>query len=51
MLRGARLFERTGRDWLTGFAGVTITEAVKDMYAAMPVETVPRRRLVLAEAA
>jgi len=30
---------------------VTITEAVKDMYAAMPVEAVPRRRLVLAEAA
>jgi hypothetical protein len=30
---------------------VTITEAVKDMYAAMPVETVPRRRLVLADAA
>jgi hypothetical protein len=24
---------------------------VKDMYAAMPVEAVPRRRLVLAEAA
>ena len=28
-----------------------ITEAVKDLYAAMPVEAVPRRRLVLAEAA
>ena len=51
VLRGAGLFERTGRNWLTGFAGVTITEAVKDMYAAMPVKAVPRRRLVLAEAA
>jgi SAM-dependent methyltransferase len=51
ILRGSRLLERTGRIWLSGFAGVTITEAVKDIYAAMPVEAVPRRRLVLAEAA
>ena len=51
VMRGARLFERTGRTWLPGLAGVTITEAVKDIYAAMPVEAVPRRRLVLAEAA
>src|SRR3954452_784795 len=42
VLRSAPLFERTGRRWLAGFAGVTITEAVKDLYAAMPVETVPR---------
>ena len=34
-----------------GVAGVTIMEAVKDLYAAMPVRAVPRRRLVLAEAA
>jgi hypothetical protein len=33
------------------FAGVTITEAVKDMYAAVPVRPVLRRRLVVAEAA
>ena len=51
VLRGAPLLERTGRKWLTGFAGVTITEAVKDVYAAMPVQAVARRRLVLAEAA
>ncbi|HEX4173556.1 MAG TPA: methyltransferase domain-containing protein [Acetobacteraceae bacterium] len=51
VLRGARLFERTGRRWLPALAGVTITEAVKDLYAAMPVEAVPRRRLVLAETA
>ena len=45
------MLERTGRNWLPGFAGVTITEAVKDIYAAMPVDAVPRRRLLLAEAA
>ncbi len=46
VLRSWSLCERTGRKWLTWFAGVTITRAVKDLYAA-----VPRRRLVLAEAA
>jgi SAM-dependent methyltransferase len=51
ILRGAPLFERTGRRWMPGLGGVTITEAVKDVYAAMPVRAVPRRRLVLAEAA
>jgi SAM-dependent methyltransferase len=51
VLRSAPLFERTGRRWMPGLAGVTITEAVKDVYAAMPVHAVPRRRLVLAEAA
>ena len=51
VLRSAALFERTGRRWLPGLAGVTMTEAVKDIYAAMPVQAVPRRRLVLAEAA
>lgn len=50
-LRSAGLCERTGRRWLPGFAGVTVTEAVKDIYAAMPVRAVPRRRLVLADAA
>jgi SAM-dependent methyltransferase len=51
VLRGSPVLERTGRRLLTGFAGVTITEAVKDLYAAMPIKAVPRRRLVLAEAA
>ena len=51
VLRSARLLEQTGRRWAPALAGVTITEAAKDMYAAMPVEAVPRRRLVLAEAA
>ena len=51
LLRSARLIERTGRRMVPRFAGVTITEAVKDVYAAMPVRPVLRRRLVVAEAA
>jgi SAM-dependent methyltransferase len=51
VLRAAPLFERAGRRLMPGLAGVTITEAVKDVYAAMPVRAVPRRRLVPAEAA
>ena len=51
MLRSSPLFERGGRKLMPGFAGVTLTEAVKDAYAAMPVQAVPRRRLVLTEAA
>ncbi|HSU05373.1 MAG TPA: class I SAM-dependent methyltransferase [Acetobacteraceae bacterium] len=51
VLRGGPLLERSGRRLAPGLAGVTITEAVKDVYAAMPVRAVPRRRLVLAESA
>jgi len=51
VLRGAMLLERSGRRLAPGLAGVTITEAVKDVYAAMPLRPAPRRRLVLAEAA
>jgi hypothetical protein len=36
---------------MPGLAGITLTEAVKDVYAAMPLRSVPRRRLVLADAA
>ncbi|MBS0643185.1 MAG: methyltransferase domain-containing protein [Acetobacteraceae bacterium] len=50
ILRGAPLFEQAGRQLMPALAGVTLTEAVKDVYAAMPVHAVPRR-LVLAEAA
>ncbi|MGH7152747.1 MAG: class I SAM-dependent methyltransferase [Acetobacteraceae bacterium] len=51
VLRSGPLLERMGRRLVPALAGVTITEAVKDVYAAMPVRAVPRRRLVLAEAA
>ena len=51
VLRGAGLFERAGRSLAPQLAGVTITEAVKDVYAAMPLAKPARRRVVLAEAA
>jgi SAM-dependent methyltransferase len=51
VLRSAHLLERTGRRIAPTFAGVTITEAVKDVYAALPVDAVVRRHLVLADAA
>ncbi len=50
VLRSAPLLERAGRSLVPHLAGVTITEAVKDAYAAVPLQAV-RRRLVLAEAA
>ncbi len=50
VLRSARLWERAGRRLVPRLAGVTITEAVKDVYAAVPVQAVPHRRLVLADA-
>ena len=46
ILRSGPLLERSGRRLAPGLAGVTITEAVKDVYAAMPLRAVPRRRLV-----
>jgi SAM-dependent methyltransferase len=49
--RGARLWESTGRRYVPRLAGVLITEAAKDLYAAVPVKPAPRRRrLVLADA-
>jgi hypothetical protein len=51
MLRGAGLWERGGRRVAPALAGVTITEAVKDTFAAMPIRKAARRRLVLSEAA
>ena len=50
VLRGAPLFERVGRRLVPGLAGVTLTEAVKDVYAAMPLRPAARRRLVRVEA-
>ena len=49
--RGARLWESTGRCLVPRFAGVTLTEAVKDLYAAVPTGALPQRRVVLVEAA
>ena len=51
ILRLAPLFERAGRRLMPGLAGVTITEAVKDVYAALPLRAATRRRLVRVEAA
>lgn len=50
VLRGARLWEAVGRRVLPRLAGITITEAVKDLYAAIPAMPA-RPRLVLSEAA
>ncbi len=50
VLRSARVWERGGRRLVPRLAGVTLTEAVKDVYAAVPVRAVPRRRVVLADA-
>ena len=49
-LRSAPAIEAGGRRFLTQFAGVTITEAVKDMHAAVPVAR-GKRRLALSRAA
>lgn len=48
--RAAPLFERIGRRLMPGLAGVTLTEAVKDVYAAMPLQPAVRRRLIRVEA-
>ncbi|WP_158742006.1 class I SAM-dependent methyltransferase [Acidisphaera sp. L21] len=50
VLRSARLFERAGRNLVPHLAGLTITEAVKDVYAALPLAPA-RRRFVVQEAA
>ena len=51
VLRSAPLWERSGRRVAPTLAGITLTEAVKDLYAAMPVRALLRRRVVLADAA
>ena len=50
LLRGARAWEDGGRYLAPHLAGVTITEAVKDVYAAIPIKRAVRR-LVLGQAA
>lgn len=49
VLRGARLWERGGRA-APRLAGVTITEATKDLYGVVPTGGKLRRRQVLVEA-
>ena len=50
-LRMANFWEAAGHALLPQLAGVTLTEAVKDVYAAVPATAVSRRRVVLSEAA
>lgn len=51
VLRGAAVWEATGRMVAPQFAGVTITEATKDLYGAVPAGAVRvRRRLVFTAA-
>ncbi len=50
-LRSAGAAERVGRRVLPGLGGVTLAEARKNMYAAVPLEAVAVRRSVVSEAA
>jgi SAM-dependent methyltransferase len=51
-LRSARLLENGARRMLPpAMAGLTITEAVKDLYAAVPIRAKPHGRITWAEAA
>ncbi len=50
-LRMAPLWERSGRWLAPQLGGVTITESVKDAYAAVPLTAARQRRVVLSEAA
>ena len=51
VLRSAQMFEQAGRRLVPQLAGLTVTEAVKDVYAALPLAPANRRRLLEAEAA
>ena len=46
ILRMARFWESIGRVLVPQLAGVTLTEAVKDVYAAVPAKAVGRRIVV-----
>ena len=50
LLRGAGVWEGVGRRFAPRLAGVTLTEATKDMYSAVPSAGRRLRRLVFAEA-
>jgi len=51
VLRTARLWEETGRRYAPHLGGVTVTEAIKDAYAAIPLKSARKRRRYLSEAA
>jgi len=51
VLRFAQAWEAVGRAVFFDLAGVLLTEAVKDTYAALPVYAPAKRRVVLSEAA
>jgi SAM-dependent methyltransferase len=50
LLRSAAAWERIGRRWFPGFAGVVLVEAAKQIYAKPAAVRAPRRRLVYAPA-
>lgn len=50
VLRSAGLWEQAGRRVVPRLAGVTITEAVKDVYAGLTLRAVQQRKLVLGRA-
>jgi hypothetical protein len=50
LLRSAGLWENAGRQLVPRFAGLTITEAEKDLYAVIPTKPVRRRRVIQVEA-
>jgi SAM-dependent methyltransferase len=51
VLRTGPVWERLGRAAAPSLAGLTLTEAVKDLYAGLPAQPGARRRMVLADAA
>jgi hypothetical protein len=51
ILRSYPLWEQAGHALFPNLAGVTLTEAAKDAYAAIPVIASARRRVILPEAA
>lgn len=54
VLRGARVFERLGHALVPRLAGVTLTEATKDVFAALPLMVAPgaavQRRVISVQA-
>jgi SAM-dependent methyltransferase len=50
LMRSATAWERIGRRWFPGFAGVVLVEATKQIYAKPAAVRAPRRRLIYAPA-